>query len=139
VHPLKLHAVLQAVMGWNDRHLHFLRFGDIEFGTSAPDEDLDLLPEGGFRLEDLAHGHPVVLEYVYDTGDNWTHLLEVRPVHTGKPLKNPVLLKGERASPPEDSGGPAGTGGDRRSGQPVPQGLQEVPGGVRQGLRSGFL
>jgi hypothetical protein len=102
----RLHFVLQAAFGWNDRHLHLFRFGDIEFGTSDPEEDLDLLPERDFRLDDLARGHRLVLEYVYDTGDNWVHLLEVRPVRAETPLKNPLLLGGERARPPENCGGP---------------------------------
>lgn len=106
---LKLHDAVQAVMGWNDRHLHFFRLGDMEFGTCDPREDLDLLPEDAFRLHDLAHGRRrLVMEYVYDTGDNWSHLLEIRPVHLEEPLNRPVLAGGEKASPLEDCGGPAG-------------------------------
>ena len=49
-------------------------------------------------------------EYMYDFGDDWVHdvLVEVQlPMPAdGGPDWSPRLIGGERASPPEDAGGP---------------------------------
>ena len=42
--------------------------------------------------------------YLYDFGDEWEHSITVEPILEGD--RKPQCLTGERACPPEDSGGP---------------------------------
>jgi hypothetical protein len=104
-----VHAVIQIAFGWEDRHLHEWRVGDITYGLS--DEDSwgeDLRDESTALLADVA---PVdsLLRYDYDFGDGWEHLVEVTAVHPYSGQVVPVAcLGGARACPPEDCGGPFG-------------------------------
>ena len=48
-------------------------------------------------------------EYVYDFGDDWRHKVELEAVlPTEREMSYPRCLKGKRACPPEDCGGPWG-------------------------------
>jgi hypothetical protein len=104
-----VHAVIQIAFGWEDRHLHEWRVGDITYGLS--DEDSwgeDLHDESTALLADVA---PVdsLLRYDYDFGDGWEHLVEVTAVLPYSGQVVPVAcLGGARACPPEDCGGPFG-------------------------------
>jgi hypothetical protein len=103
------HAVLQIAMGWEDRHLHEWRVGDVTYGLS--DEERwgeTLADESSVLLADVA---PVdtVLRYDYDFGDGWEHVVEVVAVRPYDADVPPVAcLAGARACPPEDCGGPPG-------------------------------
>ena len=104
-----VHAVIQIAFGWEDRHLHEWRVGDITYGLS--DEDSwgeELHDESTALLADVA---PVdsLLRYDYDFGDGWEHLVEVTAVLPYSGQVVPVAcLAGARAGPPEDCGGPFG-------------------------------
>lgn len=104
-----LHAIVQEAFGWEDRHLHEWRAGDVTYGLA--DEDSwgeDLADESAAVLGDVA-GVEDVLRYDYDFGDGWEHLVEVVSVAPYDPSLAPVAcLGGARACPPEDCGGPAG-------------------------------
>lgn len=103
----KLHRIIQAVMGWEDEHLHAFDFGGTVYGVpddKLPDETT--LPEKGVRLS-KALGTGTEFEYQYDFGDDWRH----RIVAEGRGVPDltltlPVCLSGENACPPEDVGGP---------------------------------
>jgi hypothetical protein len=83
-------------------------------------ERLYLLPEwnvgGDFehdsrsvRLSDLAGRGHTRFRYDYDFGDEWEHAIEIEktlPAEAG--VRYPRCVKGERACPPEDCGGPFG-------------------------------
>jgi hypothetical protein len=104
-----VHAVIQLAFGWEDRHLHEWRVGDVTYGLS--DEDSwgeDLADESIAVLGEIA---PVdsALRYDYDFGDGWEHLVEVMAVVPYDGNVAPVAcLAGARACPPEDCGGPSG-------------------------------
>jgi hypothetical protein len=104
-----VHAVVQIAFGWEDRHLHEWRAGDVTYGLS--DEDSwgeDLADESTAILGKVA---PVdsVLRYDYDFSDGWEHVVEVMAVKPYDANVPPVaVLAGARAGPPEDSGGPSG-------------------------------
>ncbi|MBV9661848.1 MAG: plasmid pRiA4b ORF-3 family protein [Acidimicrobiales bacterium] len=104
-----LHDVVQVAMGWENRHLHEWRVGERSFG--APDEEdwgEQMEDESGIVLADVAPADSV-LEYDYDLGDGWEHLVEVIAVEAYDATVPPVaVLDGARAAPPEDSGGPQG-------------------------------
>jgi len=104
-----VHAVVQIAFGWEDRHLHEWRAGDVTYGLS--DEDSwgeDLADESTAILGEVA---PLdsILRYDYDFGDGWEHVVEVMAVKPYDANVPPVaVLAGARAAPPEDSGGPPG-------------------------------
>jgi len=70
---LKLHDILQIVMGWDDAHLHEFKIGELRFGAPEPDEDYDVIDEAGVKLVQVAPTDPITFEYVYDFGDGWQH------------------------------------------------------------------
>jgi len=106
---VKLHHVAQLVMGWTDSHLHqFVMAGEVRYGSKHLylDPDPDVRDERRVRLNRVLSGPGDSLLYQYDFGDGWDHLLEVigvGPAEQG--VRYPVCLAGERACPPEDSGG----------------------------------
>lgn len=108
----RLHRLLQAAMGWTDSHLYDFRFGDgrryVELASQGELREGDLeaygLPLTALELEEGSR-----LAYTYDFGDDWIHDLfveEVREARDDEIL--PALIDGERACPPENSGGPPG-------------------------------
>jgi hypothetical protein len=104
-----VHTVVQIAFGWEDRHLHEWRAGDVTYGLS--DEDSwgeELADESSALLADVAPTDSM-LRYDYDFGDGWEHLVEVVNIEPYNADVPPVAcLAGARACPPEDCGGPAG-------------------------------
>lgn len=106
----ELGAVIIGAMGWNATHMFAFeiegRRYDIRFDDELDLEDsLDM--EGVIARDVLAPG--VEAAFQYDFGDDWWHRIEVsqhRPVEKGEKL--PRCIGGERACPPDDSGGPWG-------------------------------
>src|ERR1700687_2347858 len=70
----RLHKIIQAVMNWQDYHLHEFRCRDQAFGDPEVDEEDRLVDDRRARLRnlDLAIGDHV--EYAYDFGDNSQHV-----------------------------------------------------------------
>lgn len=107
----KLHAVLQAAMGWSDRHLHEFEIANKHYGI--PDEEWDIgepkLDERRVRLKSFVEARVRRFTYTYDFGDHWEHqiVLEdlVAPRASGQRI---VCTAGENACPPEDVGGEPG-------------------------------
>jgi hypothetical protein len=104
-----VHAVVQIALGWEDRHLHEWRVGDVTYGLS--DEDSwgeELADESTAILGEVAPADSA-FRYDYDFGDGWEHLVEVIAVKPYDADVPPVAcLAGARACPPEDCGGPSG-------------------------------
>ena len=99
-----LHHVLQAVMGWEESHLHMFatktaQYGPADFELDCEDEDRTSLDQVFTRVRQK-------MVYEYDFGDGWTHeiLFEKRLPEEGG-IKVPVCLEGENTCPPEDCGG----------------------------------
>ena len=99
-----LHFVIQAAMGWEDEHLHLFVIGGERYGV--PDDASGGRPiseEANVRLSHvLMEGHTFL--YVYDFGDDWRHEIAVESM-SDEP-SSLCCVDGERACPPEDSGGP---------------------------------
>ncbi len=109
----QLHDTIQIVMGWTDSHPHVFRAGDQAIGVPDPEPEEasgePLRDEGEVRLSEVAGGERVRITYEYDFGDSWVHEILVEKVLPPDPsLRNPVCVKGRRACPPEDCGGPRG-------------------------------
>lgn len=102
----RFHQVIQIAMGWKNAHLHEFIFENRRVG---------LLIQDGFDLDDVENENEFYLRdfnlkkgdrfgYLYDFGDDWSHVLEVEDI-TDENLVVPICVDGERACPPEDCGG----------------------------------
>jgi Plasmid pRiA4b ORF-3-like protein len=106
----KLHSVIQAAMGWENRHLHVFdidgkSYGPPDIEVEEEERDLD---EDGVRIH-LLLDEGDHFTYEYDFGDTWIHDIEVETVSdVAMLMSQAVCLDGARACPPEDCGGPWG-------------------------------
>jgi len=105
-----LHQTIQAAMGWWEAHLFEFDTGDDRIGESDPDwDDARVTPARGVRLASLLRRGVRRFTYLYDFGDHWAHLVEVKretPLLPGEEV--PILLVGERRCSPEDVGSLSG-------------------------------
>jgi hypothetical protein len=103
----KVHRVVQAVMGWQDYHLHEFRFDAVRYGV--PDlDDQSIWNEAPVTLV-KALGPKTSFDYDYDFGDGWEHRVTVEQTLPPDPaFQWPRCTAGENACPPEDVGGPWG-------------------------------
>lgn len=105
---LKLHDILQIVMGWDDYHLHMYTIEGLIYGDPEDDEYgyLGTLDEANYKLNQVINREGQRFSYEYDFGDSWDHILlveKILPPQEG--VRYPICLKGKRACPPEDVGG----------------------------------
>ncbi|WP_416777031.1 plasmid pRiA4b ORF-3 family protein [Xenorhabdus budapestensis] len=91
----EFHDVIQNVMGWENMHLFRFDLGGIEI----PEENYDQVCIGLF-LRDIGDE----LNYQYDFGDDWLHLVTVEKV-LEKDILQPRVTAGNGVCPTEDSGG----------------------------------
>ncbi|MBE0602189.1 MAG: plasmid pRiA4b ORF-3 family protein [Deltaproteobacteria bacterium] len=103
-----LHRVIQAVMGWENCHLHLFRFGNKEYGIPDPEFPSEMRNERGRRLHEFLRNEGETFGYEYDFGDSWEHDLVVERIVTGAEAGDTRCMEGERACPAEDVGGPPG-------------------------------
>jgi hypothetical protein len=97
-HLGKLHGVIQAVMPWEDSHLHAWEAGRRRFG--APGGEMGHLDEKRAPLEAVAKKGTRLL-YEYDFGDGWRHEVRVEKVTPrGIGAAKPSCTGGARACPP---------------------------------------
>jgi len=101
-----LHRVLQIVMGWRDTHLHQFEVGGELIGVPDPEISRPLTDESKIRLVDVALAK-TRFRYEYDFRDVWRHQVVVERVLHDVPSEV-RCVDGQRACPPEDSGGWAG-------------------------------
>lgn len=108
---LKLHDVLQAVMGWKDSHLHqYACQGQRYTDYLSEARDHNSKDERKTRLDHVLLLPGQMLQYEYDFGDGWIHHVELEEITQNTDGKGfrPICLEGERNCPPEDCGGPGG-------------------------------
>ncbi|MCB9430746.1 MAG: plasmid pRiA4b ORF-3 family protein [Ardenticatenaceae bacterium] len=105
------HHILQEVMGWENAHLHLFDIGGWQI------TDAETLAQGWgdgsddqkTRLSELLGREGQKMLYEYDFGDSWEHELLLEKILPAEPgVHYPRCLKGKRACPPEDCGGPWG-------------------------------
>lgn len=107
----QLHDIVQIVMGWEDEHLYEFEFGHDSYAPHDRAVLADTYDAWTTRLGDIGLVPGSVLRYTYDMGDSWEHELRVEsaePIRSDSPTAR--CLGGERACPPEDSGGVFGYG-----------------------------
>jgi hypothetical protein len=107
----ELSAVLEAAMGWFGGHLHSFEAGGVRY--ELPDSDssglYQMVDERNAKLRQVLPAVKSKLRWDYDFGDGWEHDVIVEAIEpTRSEATYPVCLKGKRACPPEDCGGPWG-------------------------------
>lgn len=104
-----LHVVVQIAMGWQDRHLHQWRVGEVTFGSGAEADWGDPVEDESSALLAEVAPQDSAFYYDYDLGDGWEHLVEVEAVVPFDVSEAPLAcVAGARSCPPEDCGGPSG-------------------------------
>lgn len=107
-----LHRLIQIVMDWDNDHLHqfqvrgktYAAEPTSEFGPPRDPSDLDADQVTLCQLKLAVAGRK--LDYIYDFGDNWHHRIKTeRSLPLEPDVEYPRYIDGERAAPPEDSGG----------------------------------
>jgi hypothetical protein len=115
----KLHAVIQAAMGWENTHMHAFaqpggsqRFWRVPRNRMYEPRNPDDWSEPAnddvrYKVDALLRAPKDKLLYMYDFGDNWEHVTILKSIgETDSPL--PHLVKAQNGCPPEDCGGPPG-------------------------------
>jgi Plasmid pRiA4b ORF-3-like protein len=104
-----VHSVIQAVMGWHDRHLWEFTANEHRYSMVVPNDtnwNKRIKNVAGTKLSALLTVGVREIDYVYDIGDNWEHRIIVEKLRTAEPGElYPQFLGGERRCPPEDCGG----------------------------------
>jgi len=99
-----LHHAIQAVMGWDDSHLHLFEIDGQWYGPRGIVDDV--ADETSLTLNSLVKSGADRFGYTYDFGDDWEHLIVIekrKPRPGDKPY--PVCVAGKRNCPPDDCGG----------------------------------
>lgn len=109
-----LHEVIQEIFDWSDSHLHLFKAVDkkgqrqiIRPLLDPIDDEDEYLDERYEFLYEYLTRKTRHLTYVYDMGDNWEVGVELKktlPIDLEEMY--PVVRKGKRSPPPDDSGGP---------------------------------
>ncbi|RIA95124.1 plasmid pRiA4b ORF-3-like protein [Glomus cerebriforme] len=109
----QFHLAIQCCMGWSNNHLHVFHAQEgFDIGNPRLNEDFSILPqvrvqeEKTASLKDYFHSKGQKMEYEYDFGDSWVHIITYEGEFDRK-VRNqyPKCLKGRGKCPPEDIGG----------------------------------
>lgn len=107
----RFHQVIQIVMGWKNCHLHDFKIGDREIGMLTGydwGDDFDSVEdETTVYLNDFDWKEQDTIQYMYDYGDSWGHIIVLEKIEESKE-ELPQLLDGAEACPIEDIGGAPG-------------------------------
>jgi hypothetical protein len=106
----ELHDIIQLTMGWENDHLYEFTVNNVkvhdfenEMDTGENPDERDCLDT---FLDELVNMEKTTFTYLYDFGDHWEHTVVLEKIlNEGEGMKYPVCTDGERACPPEDSGG----------------------------------
>lgn len=107
-----LHHIIQAAFAWQNSHLHEFRVGGhggVAYGPVGLGNDFGFHEQGdesGITIADLLSKERESLDYTYDFGDMWEHVVtleKILPFDSGKPAA--LCMAGRNAAPYEDSGG----------------------------------
>lgn len=111
-----LHVALNDAMGWLDYHMHYFeikpKYKREIWHVGIPDFNMteglkEVFP--GWEIAMIAGFNEIGMEarYYYDYGDDWVHKVKFEGILVKEEkVRYPVCIDGERACPPEDSGGP---------------------------------
>lgn len=110
----QLNDVIQKAMGWNNEKLHEFRHGKGKRLTDVIATPGPEFPEGDYFQDENdvtiqsfvgRRRTPVRLLYRYDFADEWVHELVFTKKCVNEDGDKALMIGGERACPPEDTGG----------------------------------
>lgn len=113
-----LHDIIQAIMPWENSHLHAFYLRLVEGPRWSPplpfDDDFGIESRDSTRTtlaEAIAEPKFNLLRYNYDFGDDWRHTIKVERCFAAEPgIDYPKLIDVKGRCPPENCGGPWGYG-----------------------------
>ena len=105
-----LHDIIQAVMPWQEAHLHHFQQNKTYYGIPEPGEDwIEYVDSRLTEIGEVLARPGDQLMYEYDFGDTWRHDVVLEEILEPEPgTIYPVCTAGAGAGPPEDSGGVGG-------------------------------
>ena len=89
---VKLHRILQRVMGWEGSHLYQFVIGGVAYGDPGLLGELEAEDARLVTLETIVRGEQFKFLYEYDFGDSWEHELRIEktlPLEEGKRYRLP--------------------------------------------------
>lgn len=111
----QLHQIIQAAMGWENRHLYMFEIAGQRYGIPDADwPDDPTMDARRYTIGQLLRHQALNIRYLYDFGDEWLHRIKMEAcVPLGDSTQAhehplPQCLAGRNACPPEDCGGPIG-------------------------------
>jgi hypothetical protein len=105
---LQLHRAIQAVFGWQDKHLHVFEIHGERFGINFEGMDPDMRPSKDLKIGTLWTRGVREIAYTYDFGDDWQCRVHIEGQRRGLADTRFAVLDGAEPAPPEDSGGAHG-------------------------------
>jgi hypothetical protein len=105
----ELHEIIQVTMGWEFEHLYRFTIAGVDYADLEMTSDEEVEDACATRLSAVLpiENRRPRFSYEYDFGDEWIHQLIVEERFLPKQgVKYPICVGGQRACPPEDSGGP---------------------------------
>jgi hypothetical protein len=81
----RLHATIQAAMGWLDQHLYEFRADARRYGELDPDLGSAVIAARTVKFSGLLEKGVDRLLYTYDLGDDWRHEIVVEDIRPGEP------------------------------------------------------
>jgi hypothetical protein len=103
-----LHRTLQIVMGWRNYHLYLFNVNGNELSDPVTALELGVKNAEQIHLSELLRDGISHFRYEYDFGDRWEHVIELEMRQNEVERPYPICQAGERACPPEGSGGSRG-------------------------------
>jgi hypothetical protein len=100
-----LHHVIQVAMDWENYHLYEFSAGSTRFGNQDLLEDDDVIDDKEVLLKDLFTEEGQALDYLYDFGDSWRHVIKLEKIIQLGEADVPKCTGGKNCAPPEDCGG----------------------------------
>lgn len=101
-----LHGVLQVVMGWEFSHLYDFKIGSDRYAAQFPMPLEGTLDAATVSLASCQLKKGGKFTYTYDFGDGWLHQITIADLSPwNDDAELPRCIEGDRACPPEDSGG----------------------------------
>ncbi|MEA2010228.1 MAG: plasmid pRiA4b ORF-3 family protein [Actinomycetota bacterium] len=105
----ELSGILEAAMGWYGDHLHAFDVDGTRYETHKPHFESFGLDESKHCLGTVLSSVGSKMRFDYDFGDGWEHNVVVEAINPPDgEATYPRCIKGKRACPPEDCGGPWG-------------------------------
>lgn len=104
----QMHFVIQNIMPWFDSHLHhFITKGRCYAMPHdfVVEEDTDCHGYEETTIGELLKEKGDTIDYEYDFGDSWLHMIEVEDIIPPLIGTNALYISGENGAPIEDCGG----------------------------------